>query len=237
MSSTAATHLTTIATLWPELDEALETPRAHWYGLGLNTYLRQLDQTPHDEPRGLRALERNPNQIGASAAPINLRVLDAGRIVETTLIHLADTLAPAVTEPATSHAPADWAAQGGSQTVIARRNARADAEQADPRRWRYTGLRTVEYAAGWLLARVEGRSGPFRALTEEELHRVERVAAGCAARVETALGLLGREYAASLPCPTCAGKVVVTAGGGEDPVARCGGACGRVWTMADTAAA
>jgi hypothetical protein len=74
-------------------------------------------------------------------------------------------------------------------------------------------------------------------LTAAQLHHIEQVAAGCAARVETALDLLGREYTAARPCPRCAGQILVTAGGGHDPQARCAGDCGHTWTLADTAAA
>lgn len=236
-TSLAAHHLAAIRTLWPHLDDALDQPRAAWYGVGLNAYLQRLDQHDRAEAAGLRALERDPQQIGETAAPLNLTVLDAARLVETTLVHLADTIAPQITRNAIGHAPADWAARGWTRADRDHRNAQADREQGDPRRWRHVGLRTAEYAAGWLLARVENREGPFWTLTAAQHHHIEIVAAGCAARIETALGLLGQEYTAALPCPGCAGRVLVTAGGGGDPEARCAGDCGRVWTMADTAAA
>ncbi|MFD9569961.1 hypothetical protein ACFWBI_08965 [Streptomyces sp. NPDC059982] len=235
-TSPAAQHLIRIATLWPHLNDALDQRGTNWLASKADLFA-VLDDADREEAAALRALERSPEQIGETPAPVSLRILDTARLVETTLVHLADTLAPQITKPAISHAPIEWEARGWTPADRALRDQCADDEQADPQRWRYVGLRTAEYAAGWLHARVTGQDGPFYVLTAAQLHHIEQVAEGCANRIETALDLLGREYTAARPCPRCAGRIMVTAGGGRDPEARCAGDCGRVWTMADTAAA
>ncbi|MFF4369658.1 hypothetical protein [Streptomyces sp. NPDC001594] len=231
----AAAHLIRIATLWPHLDDALDQRGTNWLASRADLF-RVLDQADAEEAAALRALERDPQQIGETPAPVSLRVLDTARLVETTLIHLADTLAPQITRPAISHAPDDWAARGWTAVDRALRNQCADDEQGDPRRWRYVGVRTVEYAAGWLHARVVGEAGPFWMLTAAHLHHVEQVAAGCADRIAAVLGLTVREETAVRPCPDCAGRIVVTTGAGRAPAARCEG-CARGWTLPETAAA
>jgi hypothetical protein len=238
-TSPAALHLIRIATLWPCLDDALDTRgAAAWPPAGrMSDYLASIDRHDAEEAAALRALERDPAQLGETRAPLSIRILDTARLVEGTLVHLADTLAPQITEAASTHAPADWPARGWTPADARRRDTTAAFEQGDPARWRYVGLRTTEYAAGWLHARVMGDDGPFRPLDAAQLHHVEQVAAGCAERIEQALDLLGREHAAALPCPRCAGRITVTAGGGRDPQAQCAGACGRVWTLADAVAA
>ncbi|MEW1638621.1 hypothetical protein AB0469_31755 [Streptomyces sp. NPDC093801] len=231
----AAAHLIRIATLWPHLDDALDQRGTNWLATKADLF-RVLDQADAEEAAALRALERDPQQIGETPAPVNLRILDTARLVEATLIHLADTLAPQITRPALSHAPADWEARGWTPVDRALRNQCADDEQADPARWRYTGLRTAEYAAGWLHARVQGEDGPFRPLTATQLDHVEQVAAGCADRIAAVLDLTVREETAIRPCPDCAGRLVVTTGAGQAPAARCEG-CARGWTLPDTTAA
>ncbi|MCX4540476.1 hypothetical protein [Streptomyces sp. NBC_01565] len=234
--TTAAHHLATIGILWPHLDDALDQHSTNWLTSKADLF-RTLDQADREEAAALRALERDPQQIGETPAPISLRILDTARLVETTLVHLADTIAPQITRPAIGHAPQDWRERGWTRADHDQRNAQADQEQADPKRWRYVGLRTAEYAAGWLHARVTGEDGPFRPLNAVQLLHVEQVAAGCAQRIADALDLTTRTIPAARPCPTCRGQVTVIAGGGRDPEARCTGVCGRAWTMADTVAA
>ncbi len=237
-TSTAATHLATIRTLWPHLDDALDQrATGTWPPAGrMRDYLAAIDQHDADEARALRALERDPQQIGETRAPLSIRILDTARLVETTLVHLADTIAPQITLSAATHAPQDWPARGWSSDDARRRDTTAAFEQGDPARWRYVGLRDAEYAAGWLLARVQGAEGPFRPLTAAQHLHVEQVAEGCTQRIEAALDLLAQEHTAALPCPSCRGRVVITAGGGLEPSARCAD-CLRLWTMADTVAA
>ncbi len=235
MTTTAALHLARMGALWPHLDDALDqhgtTP---WPPAGRMTdYLTALDAA---DAAALRALERDPQQIGETRAPLSLRILDTARLVETTLVHLADTLAPAITRPAAAHAPADWQARGWTLADRDRRNLLAEREQADPRRWRYVGLRSAEYAAGWLHARVQGDDGPFRPLTAAQLHHVEHVAGGCADRIATVLDLTTRTIPEARPCPRCSGQLIVTTGAGRTPSARCQD-CASAWTLAEPVAA
>ncbi|WP_328962947.1 hypothetical protein [Streptomyces virginiae] len=238
-TSTTAQHLATIGILWPHLDNALDQHGgSSWPPAGrMRDYLTALDQADADEARALRALERDPQQVGETRAPLNIRILDTARLVEGTLVHLADTIAPQITITASTHAPADWLARGWAPEDARRRDTTAVFEQADPARWRYVGLRTAEYAAGWLHARVLGEDGPFRPLSAAQLLHVEQVAAGCADRIAAALDLTTRTTPAGHPCPSCFGELTVISGGGRDPEARCAGACGRVWTLADAVAA
>lgn len=232
---TAALHLARIAILWPHLDDMLDQRGTNWLASRADL-LRDLDRADAEEAAALRALERDPQQIGETPAPVNLRILDTARLVETTLVHLADTLAPQITLAALSHAPADWEARGWTPADRALRNQIADDEQADPRRWRYVGLRTAEYAAGWLHARVQGEDGPFRPLSAAQLHHVEQVAAGAAERIAAALDLTTRDIPAARPCPRCAGRIVITAGAGRTPSARCED-CASGWTLTEPIAA
>ncbi|MFD4476052.1 hypothetical protein ACFWPU_08040 [Streptomyces sp. NPDC058471] len=73
----------------------------------------------------------------------------------------------------------------------------------------------------WIAARYQRAACPFRPLTEDEQARVEHVAAGCAARVRTALGLARRTTAAPYPRPRCSGQFLVTGGDGELPTDWC----------------
>lgn len=233
--TTAAQHLARIGILWPHLDDALDQHGAtSWPPAGrMSTYLTALDQA---DAEALRALDRDPQQIGETRAPLSIHILDTARLVETTLVHLADTLAPQITETASTHTPADWETRGWTLTDARRRDTTATFEQADPRRWRYVGLRTAEYAAGWLHARVTGQDGPFRPLTAAQLLHVEQVAGGCAERIAAALDLTTRTVPDARPCPRCAGQLIVTTGAGRPPSARCED-CASGWTLRDAVAA
>ncbi|MCX5197201.1 hypothetical protein OOK31_25440 [Streptomyces sp. NBC_00249] len=237
-TSPAALHLTRIATLWPHLDDALDQRGTNWLASRRDLFA-VLDQVDREEAAALRALERDPQQIGETPAPVSLRILDTARLVESTLVHLADTLAPQITRPALTHAPVEWEARGWTPTDRAIRNQCADYEQADPRRWRYVGLRTAEYAAGWLHARVtfeDGYDAPFWPLTAAQHLHVEQVTEGCADRIAAALDLTTRAVPAIHPCPDCAGRIVVTTGAGRIPSARCED-CARGWTLPEPVAA
>ncbi|MFD9368799.1 hypothetical protein ACFWA6_13995 [Streptomyces sp. NPDC060020] len=247
-TSTAALNLATIGILWPHLDNALDQHGAsNWPPAGrMRDYLTALDQHDADEAAALRALERDPQQVGETRAPLNIRILDTARLVERLLVDLADEIAPQITLDPLTHARVDharpgrtldaWQARGWTTSDREQRNVQADAEQGDPRRWQYTGLRTVEYAAGWLYARVQGDDGPFRALTLHHHDRITLVAGGCVDRIRAALNLLDHRQTLADPCPRCRGTVVMATAGGADPTAECTG-CSRVWTLADTVAA
>ncbi len=118
----------------------------------------------------------------------------------------------------------------------ARRVQAAQDDAADPRRWRWTGIRPdAPYTALWLLGRVQGAPGPFRPLGEAETERISpwRRAAW---HVEQALDVGERTAALAIPCPTCSGRVDLHGGAGASPVARCT-TCGQVWTEGKAIAA
>nr|WSX48871.1 hypothetical protein OG409_07875 [Streptomyces sp. NBC_00974] len=242
MTSTTADHLARISVLWPHLSDALDQRGTNWLTSRADLFkvLDQADaeQVAYDRAHAAyrRSRERDPQQIGETPAPVSLRILDTAHLVETTLIHLADTLAPQITHAALTHAPLEWETRGWTPADRALRNQCADDEQADPRRWRYVGERTAEYAAAWLHARVQGEDGPFRPLTAAQLHHVDQVAAGCADRIAAALGLTTVTITDPRPCPLCSGQIIVTTGAGRTPSARCED-CARGWTLTEAVAA
>ncbi|EGJ77714.1 hypothetical protein STTU_4925 [Streptomyces sp. Tu6071] len=234
MTSTA-THLRTVILHWPDLRDALAAPAlVGAFGLGLRGYLaQQRDDAAEEYERAhaahLRSLERDPIQLGERPAPVRIPVLDTMREVEEILIEQADVVASAVQRPPMPRAPETWPAADR-----ARRDQLARADQLDPRRWTWTGTRTAQYAALWLLARVEQRPGPFAALTEAQLDEVARTARACAARVERALDISNERRALERRC-ACGGRIDVHGGAGRAPLAHCTG-CGRIWTESGQAA-
>lgn len=243
---TTSTNLAEILTRWPDLEQALDARGlAEWPPAGRMTdYLNALDRTLVAQ---IRAEERSPDQIGETRAPLRIDILDTMRLVETTLVHIADTIAADIQRAPMPGAPHDWQARGWHGEDVWRRDQNARADAANAARWRYVGLRTAPYAAGWLLARWDGITGhlpdrpaipsPFRPLTELHRAQITAVAAGCRTRIDTALGLHTREDEHGQPCPDCGGPIRLRTGAGAPPMARCGGSCQRLWTMADTAAA
>lgn len=234
MTSTTQQHLRTIATHWEHLDAALDSHTETWPPSGKADLLRALDtrdaeriayDRAHTAHR--RTQERSPDQIGAIAAPIDLDIHDLMTTTETALIETADQIAAACQHAPLTPAPANWRTRGWTQADRDRRNAAAAIDRANPRRWRYVGLRTAPYAALWLLTRIEGRSGPFRALTEGEHRHITNVAAEAAGRIEHALDLVEKVHVLAAPC-ACGGRVSLHGGEGAPPVARCAG-CGSVW--------
>jgi hypothetical protein len=227
--TTTATHLRTIALHWTDLHQAAGQPtQLGAFGLGLRGYLARLEDAEQLEyerhqAAHLRSLERDPIQLGDRPTPVRLHILDTMRTVEAALHDTADQIASAVQRPPMPFAPKQWPAADR-----ARRNALARADAADPRRWRWTGRRRpVPYTALWLLARVESKAGPFRALTVVELEQIGVVAAGAAERVETALDI-GSQRKTLEQLHDCGGRIDVHGGEGRVPVAHCTG-CGRVW--------
>ncbi|MFG2617779.1 hypothetical protein ACGFXC_09120 [Streptomyces sp. NPDC048507] len=230
MTTTATDRrLYDISRLWPDLTDALTEHTNSWPPAGKGDLLRALDQRDADEVAYARAhaahrrsRERDPGQIGEVSAPLNVGILDTIRAVEAALLHLADTLAADIQQ-----------------------SAHNDEDAANPARWRWTGTRTAPEAALWLLARWDDHPGrlrdrpdipsPFRALSDAHRARITAVADGACARIEQALDLVGRDRILAEPC-ACGGRITLRGGGGADPVARCG-QCGRVWTLAGSAAA
>ncbi|MER8158135.1 hypothetical protein [Streptomyces sp. NPDC094472] len=233
-------NLRVIVTHWPDLHHALATTgTATWPPAGrMSTYLATMDQRTDDEIEAaewkagaLRGLERSPEQIGETRAPIRLRILDLMTAVEADLVEAADDIAARVQRSPISYAPRGWPAADR-----ARRDQLARQDAADPRRWRYIGTRTAQHAAAWLLARAEGMPGPFERLTDEQLHRIATVAGHAAHRVETALDMTEHKAALAHPCPDCSGELVIEAGGGARPMVWCG-YCGRTWHEPEPTAA
>ncbi|MEU4256294.1 hypothetical protein AB0B42_00560 [Streptomyces fradiae] len=230
-TTTTAHHLRTIALHWTDLHQALGDRPIHGaFGRGLRDYLRTLEQYDREEVAALRALERDPAQIGERPVPISLRVYETMRTVESALIELADQTAADVQRPAMARAPRHWPAPDR-----ARRDALADADATDPRRWRYTGRRTAPHAALWLCALIEGRPGPWRPLTDAHRARIGRVAAGALHRIETTLDTSTVTATLTQRC-ACGSVIEIHGGAGTPPLARCTG-CGRTWRAPEPAVA
>lgn len=240
--TTTTHHLRAIALHWTDLQDALATPTQHsWPPVELSGYLRAIDEYDAGEAAALRALERDPAQIGQRPVPIRLAVYDTMRMVEAALVDTADGIArtnqraqilPFGPDRRTLHDPQVWSAADR-----ARRARLAMADATDPQRWRYTGKRTAPHAALWLCARVHGIRWPGTALTEQQHRHVATVAAGALHRIETALDLadVRRELTAQHTC-ACGGTIEVYGGAGATPVARCQ-SCGALWTAAGVIAA
>lgn len=243
--TTTAHHLRTIATTWTDLNDALGAPTLiNGFGVGLRGYLARLDkptaadlQAEAEQAVALRALERDPNQIGERPVPIRLHVYDTMRAVEAALVDLADQIAATNQRAAVASCGADrrtldtphvWSADDRR-----RRDQLALADASDPQRWRFTGRRTAVYAALWLCARVENIRGPQRPLDDAQRERIHRVAQGAVERIERVLDT-GDEVAVLAPRCKCGGEISVHGGAGASPAARCAG-CGRFWSLQDAA--
>lgn len=213
MTTTTATQLRTTATLWTDLNDALGAPNtASWPPAGLRGYLTALEQHDATEAAALRALERNPEQLGARPVPISLRVYDTMRSVEAALHECATQIASANQSDTYGH--------------------------DHPHRWRYTGQpRGAAWTALWLAARADGVFWPGRPLSEAQERHVAHVAREALHRVETVLDLADgrRELTASHPC-ACGGTIEIRGGAGAAPRARCT-QCGAYWTEAGVVAA
>jgi hypothetical protein len=230
--TTTAQNLRQILDLWPALTDTLGTPTQHsWPPVTLRGYLAALEQYDADElesrrhqAAALRALERSPEQIGERPLLISARVYETMRTVELALHECATQIAAAVQRPPISPAPRTW-----PTADRARRDALARADAADPRRWRHTGPRpSATWTVLWLLARTEGRPGPFRTLTAAEEQHVHRVAAEAVRRIEAVLDLADGRRELAQPC-ACGGTIEIRGGAGAQPVARCQ-SCGALWT-------
>lgn len=232
--TTTAAHLRTIALRWTDLHEALATTgTSTWPPAGrMSDYLNALDQADEELAEAARwqaaynrqFLDRDPTQIGATRPPLRIAILDTMRTVEIALTATGDQVAAAVQRSPMPFAPRSWPAADR-----ARRDQLARADACDPRRWRYGGRHTAPHTALWLLARVQGRPGPFRPLPEREHRLIANVAQEACERVERALDIAGRKATVAHPCPDCGGRIDMHGGAGAEPVARCT-ECGHVWT-------
>ncbi|MGW1121089.1 hypothetical protein ACWD5B_28930 [Streptomyces tanashiensis] len=211
---TTTTHqLQTVATLWPDLTDALSAPTHHsWPPVELKGYLSAMEHMDSVEAAALRALERSPDQLGTRPVPISLRIHDTMRTVEAALHETADQIASA--------------------------NQHHDVRTSHPHRWRYTGTRPGAIrTALWLSARAAGVFWPGRALTEPQERHLGHVATEALHRIETALDLAQgtRELSPEHTC-ACGGQIVIQGGAGDQPTARCRN-CGAIWTEAGIIAA
>ncbi|WP_405794087.1 hypothetical protein [Streptomyces sp. NBC_01506] len=214
------TALTTIALRWTDLRTALTTHNASWPPAGRADILRALDELDATDAAHLRA---DGIPLRTVAAPIDLTVLDLMTLTESALVDCADHTAAVIQRSPMSRAPRDWPA-----TDRARRDALADADRDDRRRWRYTGHRTAPHAALWLYGRITNAGGPFALLSDDQHHDIATVARTAASRVEQALDITGQVAQLTPPCPDCGGTVQMHGGAGARPVAHCVG-CGRTW--------
>lgn len=225
---TTRQNLTTIATRWTDLHNALTTTGgASWPPAGrMNDYLNGLDAADAEEVAArwaLRDLERSPEQLGETRAPIRLHIHDTMRTVEAALVELADQIAADVQRPVIA-APINRGWSDEIHRTVALLSAK---DSADTRRWGYVGTdrRTAPYAALWLLGRHEGGPGPFRKISLMHRERIDRIAAEAGARVEQALQLTRHSQPLAQTC-TCGGQLHLDGGDGAPPAIRCP-SCGR----------
>ncbi|MET9517016.1 hypothetical protein [Streptomyces sp. NPDC002994] len=219
MNTTAAARdLRTIISTWPNLADALDTRGgAHWPPAGrMADYLNDLDLL--DVPqRGAR----DGSGTGESPAPLRIEILDTQRTVHAALVEVADHTAAAVQRSPMSFAPSSW-----PPADQARRNQLANADVADPRRWRYRGTRPgAQYTALWLLARVERRPGPFERLAEHHERHIANVATESVSRIDRALQLTRLTRPLTETC-ACGGVLTIGGGDGHPPAISCT-RCGR----------
>jgi len=235
--STAAADLRTIATTWVDLNDALGAPaQIGAFGRGLRGYLAAIEEHDLDLAADLRALERDPAQLGQRPIPIRLQVYATMRTIEAALTGCAAAVAEHVQRPPMPMpAPrrAAYARTRAERLVWddhARRVQAAQDDAADPRRWRYTGAApSAPYTALWLLARVQGAPGPFRPMQDAQHRHVAAVAAESRHRIEQALDTGAETAELARPCPDCGGTIRVYGGAGASPLANCA-QCGGVWS-------
>jgi hypothetical protein len=235
---TAAADLRTIATTWPDLHTALGAPNVvGGFGRGLRAYLNAVDALDADEVEAIghrraavRFLEQDAHLLGQRPIPIRLGVYETMRTIEAALTETADQIAAVVQRSPMSPAPRSWPAADQ-----VRRDQLARADAIDPRRWRYTGTRTAQYAALWLLGRVTGTGGPFTPLSDAQSRHIGHVAQDARRRIEQVLDTGSETATLTPPCPDCGGTITVYGGAGASPLANCV-QCGGIWTENGVAA-
>ncbi|GHA28816.1 hypothetical protein GCM10010372_30830 [Streptomyces tauricus] len=231
---TAATHLQTVINHWTDLQQALGTTQADTWPpvMGIARLADHLKAD--DERQEQRALERSPDQIGATAAPLRVQILDTMRALDEQLVDAADIIADHVQRPATSGKVR--VAGPGDDVALALRTLILK-DEADARRWSFTDprRRTAPFAAAWLLARHDGAPGPFAKLTPLHQDAIATAARHAASQVEHALEMTRKTQVLDRPCPHCRGVLRIEGGDGQDPAVKCRG-CGRTWTGYTTVA-
>ncbi|MFD0429451.1 hypothetical protein ACFQ60_22510 [Streptomyces zhihengii] len=104
-STETSAALLGIARAWAPLTEAVQDARQHaWPPLTLRQYLAQSGDEEELEARtwraeALRALERDPAQIGRRPVPLRLDLIGTIALIEAGLLELADTTAAMVQRP------------------------------------------------------------------------------------------------------------------------------------------
>lgn len=238
-----AADLRMLITTWPDLNDALGAPaQIGGFGRGLSAYMAALEETDVNAAAELRALERDPAQIGQRPIPIRLQVYETMRAVQAALTGCADAVAehvqrPPIAMPAPRRAAiAKTRADRVAWDDHARRVSAAQQDALDPRRWRWTGTPpSAPYAALWLLGRVTHAPGPFRPMQPAQQAHVATVAAEACRRIEHILDTGAAEAELTQPCPNCSGTIRVYGGAGASPLANCGN-CGGIWTELGAAA-
>lgn len=238
-TATAARHLHTCITHWPDLQDALGAPsKIASFGVGLRAYLAALDradeqhaQTERQRALELRLLERDPTQVGERPTPLRIAILDTMQAIHADLLECADATAEHV-----QRAPMGQLPDGYPEKDRARRAVLAMKDRHDPRRWKWTGPRpTAPYTALWLLGRLQGAPGPFETLTARHTDDIASVARSAAERIERALDI-SVERRTLEQRHDCGGRIDVHGGEGRPPLAHCRG-CGRIWTESGVVAA
>lgn len=226
---TTADHLHHVLNHWTDLQTALGTQQADTWPpvMGIARLHDHLKAT--EDAVEQRALERSPEQLGATAAPLRIAVLDTMTELDRRLVDVADSIASAVQRVPTTRAPVRVAGPGDDialqlKTLILR-------DEADERRWSFTDprRRTAPYAAAWLLARHDGAPGPFAKLTGVHQDQIADAARRAADQIDQALEMARRTQVLERPCPHCRGVLRVEGGDGQVPTVKCRG-CGRRWT-------
>ncbi|NNJ04169.1 hypothetical protein HHX38_08480 [Streptomyces sp. PKU-MA01144] len=230
----AALHLLTLR--WNDLTNSLGTPTAGaWYGTGIRSQLADT-RDPHEvllaerDAAALRALERDPAQIGARPIPLRLDIVTAMDAITDTMRYCADVVAGSVQRAPMTVAPAGLTLTAGE---LARRRELAAADARDVRRWPIgTTTRSLESAVGWLTARVLAAPGPFRELGPGDHAAICGSTRSAIWIAEQALDRgVHATLALALPCPRCGGQVTM-----RGAAASCGG-CRAAWTTAGEVAA
>jgi hypothetical protein len=225
---TTANHLHHLINHWTDLQASLGTNQADTWPPVMGI-ARLHDHLRADEAAvELRALERSPEQLGATAAPLRIAILDTMAALDQRLVDAADVVADHVQRPAASGkvrvaGPGDDVALALSTLVLK--------DEVDVRRWSFTDPRhrTAPFAAAWLLARHDGAPGPFAKLTPLHQTAIATAARWAADQVDQALEMTRRTQVLERPCPHCRGVLRIEGGDGQDPAVKCRG-CGRTWT-------
>lgn len=225
---TTADNLKTVINHWTDLQQALATPQADTWPpvMGIARLHDHLKAT--EEAKELRALERSPDQVGATAAPLRVEILDIMTAVDQRLVDGADVIASHVQrDPVPSRVRV---AGPGDDVALALRTLILK-DEADARRWSYTDprRRTAPFAAAWLLARHDGAPGPFEKLTPRAEDAIATAARWAADQINQALEMVRRTQVLDRPCPHCRGQLRIEGGDGQLPTVKCRG-CGRKWT-------